>query len=266
MTEPVYRLRKGRLPLLVSMPHVGTAIPADIESAMTDVARRRDDTDWHLEALYDWIDELGASVLVPSYSRYVIDLNRPPDGASMYPGRDNTPVCPIDTFDRAPLYASGREPDAAEVERRLQAYWHPYHDALAGELARLRQEHGVALLWDAHSVRSVVPRFFEGRLPDLNLGTVNGQSCGAGLGERLLAIAQADGRYSAVLNGRFVGGHVTRRHGRPEQGIHAVQLELSQITYMQESPPYPFDAARADGIRPVLKAMLDGVLRWAEKS
>jgi N-formylglutamate deformylase len=265
MTTPIYTLRKGRTPLLVSMPHVGTVIPPEIESRMTDVGRRRDDTDWHLERLYDWIDELGASVLVATHSRYVIDLNRPPDGVSMYPGQDNTPVCPLDTFDREPFYPAGGEPDAAEVERRLQAYWHPYHQALATELARIRDEHGTAVLWDAHSVRSVVPRFFPGRLPDINLGTVHGTSCGPGLGERMLAVAEADRQFTSVLNGRFVGGHVTRRHGNPARNIHAIQLELSQITYMEEKPPYSFDEARANRIRPVLKAMLDGALQWAAR-
>ncbi len=263
MTQPVYRLSRGRVPLVVSMPHVGTSIPSEIEGTMTQAGRRRDDTDWHLERLYDWLDSLGASLVVANCSRYVVDLNRPPDGASMYPGQDNTPVCPVDTFDREPLYVPGSEPDAAQVRHRLERYWWPYHDALSAELARVRDEHGVAVLWDAHSVRSVVPRFFVGRLPDLNLGTVHGTSCGAGLGERLLEVAQADGRHTSVLNGRFVGGHVSRRHGRPDAGIHAVQLELSQRTYMEEKPPYTFDAGLADQIRPVLKTMLDAALQWA---
>ena len=264
MSDSIFNLRKGRIPLVVSMPHIGLAIPSEIAQTMTAAAKPRDDTDWHLETLYDFLENLGASLLTPVYSRYVVDLNRPPGGPTMYPGQDNTPVCPVDTFDRVPLYAAGRAPDASEIERRIQTYWHPYHTALENELARVRQEHGVALLWDAHSVRSVVPRFFEGRLPDFNLGTVGGLSCGPGLGERLLDIANASGRYSSVLNGRFVGGFVTRSHGRPKSDIHAVQLELSQITYMDESPPYAFDNQRAQQLRPLLRLLLEDVLAWAK--
>lgn len=262
MTNVIYSLRKGRGPLLVSMPHIGTVIPGDIECDMTEIATRRDDTDWHLDVLYDFLDELDATVLTPVYSRYVVDLNRRPDGVSMYPGQSNTPVCPVDTFRCEPLYRPGRAPDANAVAKRIEMYWQPYHDALAAELRRIRSEHGVALLWDAHSVRSEVPRFFEGRLPDINLGTVDGSSCGEGLGERLLEVAGASDGYSAVLNGRFVGGYVTRAHGKPAAGVHAVQLELAQITYMQEAPPYAFDVARAASIRPVLKALLAAALDW----
>lgn len=262
----VFKLRRGNSPLVVSMPHVGTHIPAHIEAGMTPVAARRDDTDWHLEALYDFLDELDATVIIATHSRYVADLNRPISGPALYAGQDNTGVCSSDTFDRAPLYLEGRAPDAAEIERRVETYWRPYHAAVAAELARVRGASGVALLWDAHSVRSVVPRFFEGRLPDFNFGTVHGTSCGPGLGETLMAIAEADKRYSAVLNGRFVGGYVTRAHGQPGQGIHAVQLELSQITYMNETHPYAFDERRAAEMRPLLKALLKGALAWAEDS
>jgi N-formylglutamate deformylase len=263
MSQAIFSLHKGRSPLVVSMPHVGLAIPPDIAGVMTRAAEARDDTDWHLETLYDFLEDLGASVLVPVHSRYVVDLNRPADGRTLYPGQDNTPVCPVDTFDRVPLYQPGREPDEGETQRRLQTYWRPYHAALADELARVRDEHGTALLWDAHSVRSVVPRFFEGRLPDLNFGTVGGSSCGPGLGELMLDIARSHGQYSAVLNGRFVGGFVTRSHARPGDGIHAVQLELSQITYMDEAPPYAFDPVRADALRPLLRSLLQGALDWS---
>jgi N-formylglutamate deformylase len=266
MTRPIYRLRQGRIPLLVSMPHTGVEFPADVEPCMTEAARRRQDTDWHLEALYDWIDELGSSVLIPTYSRYVVDLNRPPDSRPLYPDQENTPVCPIDTFNREPLYEPGLAPTDAEVQQRLKTYWHPYHDALAAELARLRQEHGIALLFDAHSVRSVLPRFFEGRLPHINLGTVHGTSCDPALGEMLLETAMSYKHFNSVLDGRYVGGQITRRHGNPAEGIHAVQLELAQSTYMNEEYPYLFDPAKANELRPVLKAMLDGMLNWAHRS
>jgi len=260
MSDTTFRLHRGTAPLLVSMPHVGTAIPPDIAAGMQPIAARLDDTDWHLEPLHDFLGDLGASVLVPEASRYVVDLNRDPDGRSLYPGQDTTTLCPTDTFDREPLYLPGRAPDAAEIARRVDRWWRPYHAALAGELARLRAEHGVALLWDAHSIRSVVPRFFEGTLPDLNIGTAGGASCAPGLGERLLRVARSDPAYRSVLDGRFVGGHITRTYGRPDEGVHAVQLELVQRTYMHEEPPWAFDPARANGIRPVLRAMVEAAL------
>ena len=260
MAEPPFRLQRGTAPLLVSMPHVGTAIPPAIAARMRPIASRLDDTDWHLEPLHDFLAELGASVLVPMASRYVVDLNRDPDGRSLYPGQDTTPLCPTDTFDREPLYAPGAAPDAAEIEQRVATWWSPYHAALADELARIRAAHGVALLWDAHSIRSVVPRFFDGTLPDLNIGTARGAACAPGLGDALLDVARTHPSFSAVLDGRFVGGHITRTYGRPAAGIHAVQLELVQRTYMEEAPPWRFDPARAAAVRPVLRAMIETAL------
>lgn len=262
MKTPTFSLRRGHAPMLVSMPHVGTAIPAALAADMTPVASRLDDTDWHLERLYDFLESLGVSILVPSHSRYVIDLNRPPDNVNLYPGQDTTGLCPVDTFDKEPLYAPGRAPGAAAIAERVAAYWQPYHLALQDELARIHAQHGRALLWDAHSIRSQVPRFFDGRLPDFNFGTAGGASCGPGLGERLRDIVATHGAYSSVLNGRFKGGYITRQYGRPAQHIHAVQLELSQITYMQETPPYGFDETRAAAVRPVLHTLLEAMLAW----
>src|SRR5450830_109854 len=175
--QPAFRLHQGQRPLLISMPHVGTYVPPALAQRLTVEARQVPDTDWHLEQLYGFARDLGASILVATHSRYVIDLNRPPDGASLYPGQSVTGLCPVDTFDDTPLYADGPGPDEAEIAQRREAVWAPYHACLQAELQRLRAEHGVALLWDAHSIRSVLPRFFEGRLPDLNLGTADGASC-----------------------------------------------------------------------------------------
>jgi N-formylglutamate deformylase len=263
MDHPIYTLQRGSAPLLISMPHVGTELPAELAGRLAPVAAELDDTDWHLPRLYDFAAALGASILIPRYSRYVVDLNRPPDNANLYPGQDTTGLCPVDTFAKAPLYRPGEEPDSAEIERRVERYWRPYHQALQDELARLKAEHGVALLWEAHSIRSEVPRFFEGRLPDFNLGSAGGASCGADLGERLLAVAQAFPDYSAVLNGRFKGGYITRAYGQPADGVHAIQLELSLATYMEEQAPYAYDEARAAKVQPVLRALLESLLQWA---
>ena len=188
---PPFRFRAGTRPLLISMPHVGTHLPPALAARLSAEARELADTDWHLERLYDFADELGASLLVATHSRYVIDLNRPPDGASLYPGQSVTGLCPVDSFDDRPLYAAGDEPGAAEIDARRDALWHPYHRQLADELARLKQTHGVVALWDAHSIRSVLPRFFTGKLPDLNLGTADGASCDPRLAQQLLETARA---------------------------------------------------------------------------
>ncbi|MDQ7957070.1 MAG: N-formylglutamate deformylase [Pseudomonadota bacterium] len=263
-TEPPLRFRAGTRPLLISMPHVGTHLPPALAARLTDEARQVPDTDWHLERLYDFADELGASVLVATHSRYVIDLNRPPDGASLYPGQSVTGLCPVDTFDDTPLYASGDVPGEAEIAARREALWQPYHDQLAAELARLKAAHGVVALWDAHSIRSVLPRFFDGKLPDLNLGTADGASCDPALAAQLLAIAQSDPAYTGVLNGRFKGGHITRRYGDPAGGVHAVQLEMTQCSYMQEALPFDYLPAVAAGVQPQVRRMLEAVLAFVQ--
>ena len=264
-TEPPFRFRKGTRPLLISMPHVGTYVPPALAARLTDEAQRVPDTDWHLERLYDFADELGASVLVATHSRFVIDLNRPPDGASLYPGQSVTGLCPIDMFDDQLLYRDpADEPDEAEIAQRREAIWKPYHAQLTNELASMKDEHGVAALWDAHSIRSVLPRFFEGRLPDLNLGTAEGASCSPLLAEQLLAIGQKASGYTAVLNGRFKGGHITRQHGNPVHGVHAVQLEMTQCSYMQESWPFEYLPDDAAGVKPHVRRMLEAVLAFVE--
>ncbi len=266
-TQPPFRFRQGTRPLLISMPHVGTHLPAALARRLTDDGRRVPDTDWHLERLYDFADALGASVLVATHSRYVIDLNRPPDGTSLYPGQSVTGLCPVDLFDHQPLYRDpADEPGPIEITERRLAIWQPYHDQLAHELARMKAAHGVVALWDAHSIRSVVPRFFEGKLPDLNLGTANGTSCCPELAEQLLAIGQEATPYTAVLNGRFKGGHITRRYGNPAQGVHAVQLEMTQSSYMQERWPFDYLPEVAAGVQPHVRRMLEAVLAFVERS
>lgn len=260
-SEPsVFTLQQGRAPLLISIPHLGAQIPSDIAECMAPTAQHLDDTDWHLDRLYSFADALGASVLIPTNSRYVIDLNRPPDGANLYPGRKTTLLCPVDTFDEQALYLDGRQPDQSEQERRRDKYWHPYHAALQAELERIRSTHGQVLLWEAHSIRSQVPRLFEGRLPEFNFGTADGQSAAPGIAEALAATINRDGRYSAVANGRFKGGYITRQYGKPAQGIHAIQLELTQIAYMAESRPYAYDEERAAAVAPVIQGAIQQAL------
>ncbi len=260
-----FSLQQGDLPLLVSMPHIGTAIPADIAARMTPAAVPRTDTDWHLPQVYGDLASLGISSLQAHWSRYVIDLNRPPQDSNLYPGQDTTGLCPLDTFHKEPLYLPGQAPDADEVAQRRERYWRPYHDALQAELARLKARHGYALLWDAHSIASEVPRFFAGRLPDLNFGNADGASCAAGMLETVRSCAAADTRYTHVCNGRFKGGHITRHYGQPAQRVHALQLEMAQIIYMDEQAPFALRSERVAQLQPLLQSMLHSALAWARQ-
>ena len=251
-----FTLHRGRVPLLISLPHDGSFIPADIAARMPPAARRSPDTDWHVARLYEPLAEaLGASVLKPAASRYVVDLNRPADGHALYPGQRETGLVPFIGFDGEPLYCDGDAPDAAEVQRRINEYWQPYHDALAQELARLRAEHGRVVLWEGHSIRSRVPMLFEGRLPDFNLGTANGASCDAALQMRLADGLQAQSRFSVAINGRFKGGYITRHYGRPDAGVQAVQLELVQLNYMDEAS-FAYDASKASQVQALIESLL----------
>ena len=264
-SPPPFVFYPGTAPLLVSMPHAGTYLPPALAARFTDEARRVPDTDWHMERLYAFAKDLGASILVATHSRYVVDLNRPPDGASLYPGQSVTGLCPVDTFDDTPIYAKGDVPDDAEIAARRDAVWAPYHAQLRAELDRIRAQHGVAVLWDAHSIRSVLPRFFDGKLPDLNLGTADGASCAPELAQELLAVAESAPGFTAVLNGRFKGGHITRAHGRPQDGVHAVQLEMTQSSYMQEAMPFDYLPEQAARIQPTLERLLQTALAFARR-
>ena len=258
----LYRLRAGSSPLLVSMPHTGTHVPEWLAPRLSAAARGLPDTDWHLERLYDFLGDLDATLLVATHSRYVVDLNRPPNNANLYPGQDTTGIVPLDTFHREPVYLPGFPPSEEEAAKRIETYWHPYHQRLEQALAEIKARHGYALLWDAHSIFSVLPRFFAGKLPDLNLGTADGKSCARGIGE---ALAKSVKGYSAVLNGRFKGGYITRRYGDPANRVHAVQLELSEATYMAEAPPYAFRDDLARELRPQLRTLLELYLALGRK-
>ena len=261
-TTPTYTLHRGTAPLLVSLPHDGTAVPDDIAARLTTEARRVPDTDWHVAQLYAFARDLGASMLVPKHSRYVIDLNRGEDDVSLYPGQNTTGLCPVVRFSGEPVYLPGQEPTEDEVRARVTTYWRPYHTALRGELDRIHAAHGRAVLWEGHSIRGEVPFLFEGRLPDLNLGTAGGASCSPRRQARLEALLAAQGEYDFVANGRFKGGHITRHYGDPARGIDAVQLEISQRNYMDEDS-FAWDEARAGALQRLLRQLLDDAIRHA---
>jgi N-formylglutamate deformylase len=262
MTSEVFTLRRAATPLLISFPHVGTRIPAHERSRYTDRALAVEDTDWFVDRLFGFAASMGAGTLVPHFSRYLIDLNRPTDPAPMYPGRNNTELCPTGHFSGEPLYRDGRAPGGDEIAHRIAAYWMPYHEALGGELQRLRAEHGHAVLLDAHSIRSELPWLFAGTLPHLNLGTADGASCDVTLRELLAGLLAGEAGFTHVVDGRFKGGYITRAYGRPAQGVHAVQLEIAWRAYMAEEPPYRWEAVRAAGLVAFLRAFVGVLLAW----
>jgi formiminoglutamase len=260
---------RGSGPLLVSIPHTGTYIPPDMEDSLISTWLARKDADWWIDRLYDFAADLGATTVRTSVSRTVIDVNRDPSGASLYPGQATTGLCPTETFDGEPLYRSGREPDQAEIARRRRVFFEPYHSALAAEAARLCEQQGQIVLYDCHSIRSVVPRLFDGELPHMNIGTNSDRSCDPSL-QRAVEAACDGSPFSWVSNGRFKGGWITRHYGRPEAGVHVVQMELSCRAYMDEptSPvdetnwPAPYDPVRANEMRDTVRHVLDACLDW----
>ena len=252
----------GTGPVLVSVPHSGRKIPDAIAKRMTDHALTLPDTDFYVDKLYAAAPVLGCGLIVAEQSRYVIDLNRDPSGTPLYPGADNTELCPLSTFGKQPVYRPGQEPDAAEIAERVEREWRPYHDAIETELARLKAKFGVAVLWDGHSIPSQVPRFFEGRLPDLNLGSASGASADPSLTEVARAALDGPGM-TLVVNGRFKGGYITRRYGRPAENLHALQLEKAQIAYMDEAPPYPWSASRAAPMQARVERTMRALVAWA---
>ena len=256
--SPVYTLHRGTRPLLVSVPHAGREIPESLRPRLVERALAVEDTDWHLDTLYGFARELGASLLVPRLSRYAIDLNRPPEDTPMYPGVNNTGLVPTTAFTGDPIYRPGSEPDAADVAHRIEAWWKPYHAALAAEAARVRASHGHVVLFDGHSIKSQLPWLFEGRLPDLNLGTAGGASCAPDLREAAAAVLTSQDRWTVAVDGRFKGGYITRRYGRPAEGVHALQLEMCWSCYLvDEARPADWDAGFAGGVQPLLRRLLE---------
>ena len=254
-----YTLHRGDAPLFISLPHDGTVLPDELAARMTPAARRVPDTDWHVSRLYAFARELGASIIVPTYSRYVVDLNRPSDNASLYPGQNTTGLCPVVQFTGEPVYQAGEEPQPDEIAARVARYWQPYHDALRAEVARLHAAHGRVVLWEGHSIRSVVPFLFDGRLPDFNLGTAGGASCAPALQSRLADILADAREHTHAINGRFKGGYITRHYGDPAKRIEAVQLELAQINYMDEDT-FEYLPERAAPTQTIIRTMLEACL------
>lgn len=262
-------VRRGEAPLIVSMPHTGIHIPDAIKRTLVSPWIGRKDADWHIDRLYEFAAELGTTIVRTGISRTVIDCNRDPSGVSLYPGQATTELCPTTTFDGEPLYKPSREPDEAEIARRTHLYFRPYHAALATEIERLRARHATVVLWEAHSILSHVPRLFDGKLPQFNIGTNDGATCAPELAD---AVAGACAPFSSlVINGRFKGGWTTRHYGQPGEGVHAVQMELAMRGYLDEPEaltpetwPVAYDPARAAPIAAVLRQALEHCITFAK--
>lgn len=253
----------GSSPLVVSIPHDGRLLAPGLAERMTDAGRALPDTDWHVRELYSFVADLGATVIAARYSRYVVDLNRPSSGEALYENRLTTGLCPRRTFAGQDIYLDGDAPDEQEQGARITDYWQPYHDKLAKKLDEVRDRHGYALLWDAHSIASVVPLLFDGVLPDLNIGTNDGASCPEHVTAAVAAAAESS-PYSSVTNGRFRGGYITRHYGEPANRVYAVQLELAQHNYMDEKN-LRYDAAKADRLVVTIRALLQAFEAEAER-
>jgi len=254
-------VKRGNGPLVLGLPHTGTHVPADIFARLTPLGQTLGDTDWHVDQLYDGLLD-GITTVRANFHRYVIDANRDPSGESLYPGQNTTGLVPMTNFDGKPLWLE--EPDTAEIEARRLAWHTPYHTALEAELARVRQIHGVAILYDCHSIRSNIPFLFEGTLPDFNIGTNNGETCAAQIETSVADICAAAEDYSSILNGRFKGGWTTRHYGRPADNIHAIQMELAQATHLKsESLPFDYDQTRAERLRVHLTSILKSLANLA---
>ncbi|SON53675.1 N-formylglutamate deformylase [Hartmannibacter diazotrophicus] len=265
MIDDWLTIRRGTAPLLVSIPHTGTEIPGILADRYVSRDLALYDTDWWIERLYDFAVDLGATVVRTSISRSVIDVNRDSSGQSLYPGQATTGLCPTTTFDGRPLYEDGAEPTAQDIADRLAIYHAPYHQALDEEIARLRRLNKKIVLYDCHSIRSVIPRLFEGELPNFNIGTNSGAACDPAV-QTLTETICGESTFSQVSNGRFKGGWITRRCGAPEAGVHAIQMELACRGYMDEIDglePAPYDEARAAPMRAVLVRLLTGLRDWA---
>jgi N-formylglutamate deformylase len=264
-TLQTYVYHPGTVPVLLNMPHTATHVPPDIMERLSVPAQRLPDTDWHIERLYSFARDLGVHMLIPTHSRYVVDLNRGEDNASLYPGKFTTGICPLTLFDGSMLYQEGKEPDEAEISRRIEIYWRPYHEKLQSIIDTMKLQSPQVAVFDAHSICSRLPKLFEGVLPDLNIGTADGISAGSEICNVLVELAKTT-QYSMVYNGRFKGGYITRYYGKPTQGVHVMQLELAQKNYMDEAYPFAYDEDKASKLQIALKALLNTLIQEIYRS
>jgi formiminoglutamase len=259
LTSPTFEIRQGTSPIILGFPHTGTDVPADIWARLNDTGRILADADWHIHDLYDGLLD-NVTTVRATFHRYVIDANRDPEGASLYPGQNTTGLVPDTDFDGKPIWNDGAAPTEVDIAMRLRAFHAPYHAALAAEIDRVKAIHGIAVLYDCHSIRSHIPFLFDGTLPDFNIGTDLGRTCDPLIEQAAIDVARSATGYTSILNGRFKGGWTTRHYGKPETDVHAIQMELAQSTHLAtEAPPFAHDPARADRLRTHLKTILERI-------
>ncbi|MFQ3248962.1 N-formylglutamate deformylase [Glaciecola sp.] len=248
---------QGDSPIILGQPHSGTYVPEHIHANLNDLGRQLLDTDWHVPKLYEGLLE-GASIVRANFSRYVIDANRDPKGTNLYPGQNTTTLVPLSSFDGEPIW--NKEPSAEDIQQRLNDYHRVYHQALEAEIARVKSKFGIAVLYDCHSIRSKIPFLFDDQLPDLNVGDNSGASCDPAFTSTLEKVCKNIESHSFVVNGRFKGGWTTRHYGQPQNGVHAIQMELAQRAYLaSELPPFNYDVQKASGLRNVLRDILQEI-------
>lgn len=252
-------IKPGDSPLVLAQPHGGTEIPGSILARLNHHGNDRADTDWHIGRLYAGLLADATIVSTPIH-RYVIDANRDPADQSLYPGQNTTGLCPTTTFDGTKIYLEGQSPSVDEIRERQRRYHQPYHDALRKQLERVHQIHGYVILYDCHSIRSLVPYLFDGRLPDFNIGTNSSSSCDQAIESAVQTVCAAAAEYRTVSNGRFKGGWTTRHYGEPVRGFHAIQMELAQCNYMLEQSPWSYDDSKADKLRVILADILKSLI------
>ncbi|MBN9031475.1 MAG: N-formylglutamate deformylase [Rhizobiales bacterium] len=252
----VFEVRRGNSPVILGFPHTGTDVPEAIKARLNDNGLKLADTDWHIHDLYDGLLD-DVTTVRATFHRYVIDANRDPQGVSLYPGQNTTGLIPETDFDGVAIWKDSEQPTEADIAARLKDFHAPYHAALAAEVARVKAIHGVAVLYDCHSIRSHIPFLFEGKLPDFNIGTDMGKTCDAAIEAATVEVATSAAGYTSILNGRFKGGWTTRHYGKPADGVHAIQMELAQSSHLQtETLPFAYDEAKAERLRPHLQAIL----------
>lgn len=255
--KPV-KLIEGNSPVILAFPHVGTHVPQSIFEKLNARGQTLSDTDWHVDRLYDGLLP-SATMVAASFHRYVIDANRDPAGVSLYPGQNTTTLCPVTDFDGEPIWRAGEEPNEEEVKQRRLQFHQPYHDALQAAIDRVKAEHGFAVLYDCHSIRSNIPFLFDGKLPDFNIGTNQGATCDLELQQHVVDTCRQADTYTHVLNGRFKGGWTTRNYANPADNVHVIQMELAQSTYASEQDPWDYQETKATALRPVLGKILQGL-------
>lgn len=258
----IYDLHIGESPIVISMPHSGLDLPQSLSERFTEHGLALIDTDWHIPKLYNFAKQLDITVIKANYSRYVVDLNRPPGGESLYPGKETTGTCPTITFSNLPLYKNITPLSKEEIDFRIGNFWNPYHIALSSLIKKIRDTHGYCILYDAHSIRSHVPRLFNGTLPTLNLGTAKGTSCNQDIQKKIEKILSTQNKFSWVENGRFIGGYITRHYGNPKENIHAIQMELAQNSYMNEDSNNHFCHEKAVHLQALLHQIFESLLTW----